>query len=407
MPASLLLTLSLTAATTLYAHENTRVNRGTVNIALANPNGIVLLADSMQTVQGPTGLQFKQPVQKLFRLDDKTVCSIAGFASESGWRTPQLDTDVTGIIADFRDQLSKKPVSELDAKLKAIAFIVGFYIDLVANRHEVLAGPGTPSNQYEFEIIVAGYDSDGKPKLKKLKLTPVVTQAADGHHYWSHTVSAEAADLGPGLAYLLGGIQDVSREVLDRPEDFGDVPAIREYALAKKRDGGRTLTLTQMTLLATDMAAQTARRTPSVGGPDQIAILGQGEILAFKEPSFPDPPRPLKFLVVVGIRLEGAINLMAAPGAHVLWIRSEFVGIRNPTLQLDGQFFYGCEILDSIVEYGGGLTDFGPTNTVVNNMILPGYPVASTTEMLRIMNAFKWSHEPPSGPSLPPTMSPR
>ena len=404
--SKVVLPLYLAAGSAVSVQGQTKTSQGTVNIALANANGIVLLTDSVQSHKEADGWHHLEPAQKLFQLDDKTVCSIAGFASETGWIPQKLNTEVTGIIAEVKDQLSKHPVPDLDAKLHAIGFLVGFYIDLVADRREVIVGPGIPSNVYEFEVIVAGYDADGKPKLEKLVLTPVVVRAADGHSYWSHNSSVEVATLGLGLANLLGGIKDVSLQVLNSPQEFETSPAIQKYARSIKKNGGKSLTLNDLTALAREMAAQTARRTPFVGGPDQIAILGEGRILGINQPPFQDPPRPMRFALMVGLTVQGAQNLVTGPSSKFLWIRSKFVGIRNPRLRLDDQFFYGCEIRDSIVEYAGSLTDFGPTNTVVNSMILPGYPVVSTTQMLRIMNGFKWSLEAPKTPSLPPTISP-
>jgi hypothetical protein len=406
----IVLPLCMVTGTVVYAQDERDTSQGTVNIALANANGIVLLTDSVQSYQKADGWHHLQPVQKLFRLDDKTVCSIAGFAAETGWIPPELNTEVTGIIANVKDQLSQHPVPELDAKLHAIGFLVGFYIDLVANRHEVISRPGTPSADYEFEVIVAGYDADGKAKLEKLVLTPVIVQAADGRNYWSHKTSLEVATLGRKLAHLLGGIKVVSLQVLKSPEQFSDSAAIRKYARSETKNGGESLSLNEMAALASQMAAQTARRPPFVGfvgGPDQIAILTKGRILTFDQPHFPDPPRPMRFILMVGLKVEGGDKLVAGPGVYFLWIRSKLIGMRNPPLRLDGQFFYGCEIRDSMVEYAGGLTDFGPTNTVVNTMILPGYPVISTTQMLRIMNGFKWTQEPPSTPPLPFTISPQ
>jgi 20S proteasome alpha/beta subunit len=406
MVAAIVLFLYLTSGSVMSAQDDRKISRGTVNIALANANGIILLTDSVQSHKEQDGWHYVQPVQKLFRLDDKTVCSFAGFASETGWFLPQLNTEIPGVIADFQDQLSKHPVSQLEAKLQAIGHLVGFYIDLIANRREVVVGPGTPIDSYIFEVIVAGYDADGKPKLEKLVITPVVVQAADGHNYWSHTTSPEVANVGRKLAALLGGIQVVSHEVLNSPQKFGDSGVVGRYMRAKKHDGGESLTLDDMAALASYMAAQTARKTPAVGGPDQIVFLAKGSILKFKQPPLPGPPRPLKFTLMVGLRVTGALPLEPVPGGHLLWIRSKFIGIRNPRLRLDSQFFYGCEIRDSIVEYGGGLTDFGTTNTVVNSMILPGYPVASTTEMLRMMNGFNWTQDPPNTPPLPVTIGP-
>jgi hypothetical protein len=87
-------------------------------------------------------------------LDDKTVCSIAGFASEKGWPEPKMDTYVAGIIDDVKDQLAQKPVAELDAKIAAVAFLVGHYIDILTNRREVISNPNAPVNpkNYIFEV---------------------------------------------------------------------------------------------------------------------------------------------------------------------------------------------------------------------------------------------------------------
>jgi len=78
---------------------------------------------------------------------------------------------------------------------------------------------------------------------------------------------------------------------------------------------------------------------------------------------------------------------------------------------LDGQFFYGCEIRDSIVEYGGGFSAFGPTNKVIDSMLLPGFggPENSTEDFLRVGNGFPWRPTPPDAPPLstPPIIKPR
>jgi len=401
------LLLYLATGTVICAQDETKTSRGTVNIALANSRGIVLLTDSVQSHKKADGWHHIQPVQKLFRLDDKTVCSIAGFASET-WNRPELNTEVTGIIADFQDQLSQHPVPELEAKLRAIGFLVGFYIDLVANRNEVLRPRSATTDTYTFEVIVAGYDVDGNAKLKKLVLTAEAIQATDGHRYWSHTTSPEEATSDHGLLHLLGGIPDVSLQVLNSPEKFQESAAIRKYAQSKKENDGKSLSLDEMAALASEMAAQTAKYPHFgcfVGGPDQIAILAKGRILKLDQPDFPDPPRPLKFAVMTHLQVQGQPQIMPA-GADVklLWIRVKFNGIKNPRLRLDGQFFYGCEIRNSVVEYAGGLTDLGATNSVANSVLHLRDP--ATPPMLEIMNRFKWSLELPNTTPLPPTISP-
>jgi hypothetical protein len=385
--------------------------KGTVNIALANANGIVLLTDSAQSYKDVTGVHTrKEPAQKLFRLDDKTVCSIAGFGSETGWLRPELNVEVSGIIAEIRDQLSRQPVPDLDGKLRAIGYLVGSYIDIVATRHEAAEGPGSTSD-YVFEVIVAGYDSDGKPKLKKLVLTPEIAESSNGHRYWTHTVwPEEESSVEAKLTHLLGGIPNVSIQVLQHPEAFGTNAVIQKYARAKKDDGGKSLTLDDLAALAHEMKELTKDQFADVvGGDDQIAVLSQGRILKIDPPHFDEAPRPLKFSLRVSLRLEGANAaemVTAGPGYHQLWIGCEIVGLKNPPLRLDDQFFYGTEIRDSIVSYNGGLTDLGPSNKVVNSALFPYLPAGAAHGGEQKWNGFEWNLEAPDTPTLPKRIGP-
>jgi hypothetical protein len=69
---------------------------GTVNVVLANSNGIVVLTDSLLTGER-NGVQVRLPGQKLFVLDDKTVGTLAGLAATRS--------------VDFQDVLSGQPRS--------------------------------------------------------------------------------------------------------------------------------------------------------------------------------------------------------------------------------------------------------------------------------------------------------
>jgi hypothetical protein len=405
--------LYLFAAGVLYCQDRVEASRGTVNIALEDANGIVLLTDSAESRHVANGWSHSWPAQKLFRLDDKTVCSIAGFGSEKGWLEPKMDTYVAGIIADIRDQLAQKPVAELDAKISAVAFLVGHYIDVLANRQEVISNPNVhfDPNSYKFEVIAAGYDKDGTPKVRKLILTLTAVRTADGKRVWTHTTLPEKATVEKGLTHLLGGMPTVSQKILDSPDEFPASVAIKRYARFKATNNGKPLSLRELAALAREMAAKTSqdqRFAGFVGGPVQIAILADGKVQKFEQPTFPEPPRPLKFSLMVDLEITGSLRFVAM-GSYLLWIRSNFIGIRDLGFRLDDQFFYGCEIRDSIVKYGGGLTDFGATNKVIDSMLLPsgGGPGSSIESFQRVANAFDWRVTPPDAPPLPPAIGPR
>jgi len=83
--SALVIVLSASASLPANAQElnNTAVFGGTLNVVLANKNGAVILTESMLSDEsGPVPIPRPEtPGQKLFQLDDKTICAIAGFAS--------------------------------------------------------------------------------------------------------------------------------------------------------------------------------------------------------------------------------------------------------------------------------------------------------------------------------------
>jgi hypothetical protein len=79
----ILLIASASIPTNAQALNSGAVLGGTLNVVLANKNGAVVLTDSMLSDEsGPVPIPRPEtPGQKLFQLDDKTICAIAGFAS--------------------------------------------------------------------------------------------------------------------------------------------------------------------------------------------------------------------------------------------------------------------------------------------------------------------------------------
>jgi hypothetical protein len=98
-------TFWLLSGTVFASGARQSVLTGTVNIVLANSNGIVVLTDSNQTVISDTGELFTSPLpgQKLFRLDDRTVCTIAGFGSQSHPEYTELTTSAGGVLDRRKD----------------------------------------------------------------------------------------------------------------------------------------------------------------------------------------------------------------------------------------------------------------------------------------------------------------
>ena len=75
IPAAALIVLLFSTGPLLAETKATddSLGHGTINIVLANEKGIVVLTDSMITLGD--GHQSPDPAQKLFKLDDRTVCT--------------------------------------------------------------------------------------------------------------------------------------------------------------------------------------------------------------------------------------------------------------------------------------------------------------------------------------------
>jgi 20S proteasome alpha/beta subunit len=133
------------------------VAHGTINVVLGNENGIVILIDSMITLDNHW--QSPDPAQKLFKLDDRTVCTFAGFAAAPG-PGDFFYTSASAIIREFSRQLSltSQPLS-LDEKLQALSYIFARQLTALANLRDAAKQVTDPS-AYLVQLTVAGYDID-------------------------------------------------------------------------------------------------------------------------------------------------------------------------------------------------------------------------------------------------------
>lgn len=104
---------------------------GTVNIVLANPNGIVVVTDSNQTYKlGDELFTYTLPGQKLFRIDERTVCTIAGFGSKPLPRFSQINSSAAGVLDSYVEQLGRTGATHsFHEKFTSLFFFVSLSID--------------------------------------------------------------------------------------------------------------------------------------------------------------------------------------------------------------------------------------------------------------------------------------
>jgi hypothetical protein len=283
-------------------------SHGTVNILLANQNGLVLVTDSMLTnivtgKQDPNG-------KKLFKVDEKTVCSMAGFYSWPGALNMQeLAANFPNIMSLYiKYEQAANKVKELSFAAK-LAFLQGvFASQLAGNLNAFLAfNPklriiGNPGIQ-PITLTLAGYDVDGSLKVAAVVLTP--TRDVDGVSLdpssmqpsrsgpacesvgqIENTVTINnkiltSRTIGKNLSCEIAGLPKVAEERLTHPDQYKNLPALSAYAMALKHK--RALSISQMKDLTLELEQETKedeRRLGMnrVGGDPNKAVLTDGHV---------------------------------------------------------------------------------------------------------------------------------
>jgi 20S proteasome alpha/beta subunit len=371
--------------------EDDSVVRGTINIALGNENGLVVLTDSMISVGGVPKPDI--PSQKLFKLDDRTVCAIAGFASAAAVSAPSvspqaslpdLNTSASAIIHEYIRQSAMQAPQSMTERLRTLAFLMSRHLSAIANVRDAIGNP-TPLDNYRFQLIIAGYDTDGKPKIGKITLR----MDSDRGSFSSEIDEAAILNIEKKLVVQLNGMPDVAQQILLHPESKAGDPTINQYAASLAENGGSTLTVDQMVELAKRLAYFTSVIHPQVGGLNQIAVFEKPHGVRIEQQKFPDPPKPLiNFSLVVNSYFSYS-SIAIAKGVSAIFARCSWAGMQR---ELDGNYFIGNDFRDSVLAYDGGVVNLGDTNRMTNSVLVIGPHASPADETARrLMKAFAWS----------------
>jgi hypothetical protein len=376
----------------IVAGENPKddgIAHGTINIALGNKNGLVVLTDSMVTATDATRrYQLPNAGQKLFKLDNRTVCSVAGFASapavSPGVTASDLNTNTSAIIHEYVKQSTPQARQSIAEKMGALTSLFRLHLATIANVRDATGNP-PPLENYKFELIVAGYDIDDKPKIGRITLRV----ESDKGSLVSRVENASLTNVEEKLIWQLNGISDVAMQILQHPESRPEDVVLNQYASSLIANGGGALTIEQMVELAKRLAHYTSQVYREVGGPNQIAILQKQDSITIEQPPFPELPRPLvNFSLMVNSGFNGS-RLGVAPGVHLVAIRCSWANVQR---ELDGNYYIGNDFVNSVLTYDGGDVDLGDTNRVINSVLAIGPHAILEYEAVRRLTAtFSWS----------------
>jgi len=373
----------------------------TVNIVLANRNGIVVLTDSNQTVGMAEGRPHTSRLsgQKLFRIDDRTVCTVAGFGATSLPEFPDFTSSAAGVLDKYVVELSRKGgVHGFREKLTSLEFLFDMQLSGIGNLQHLTE---KQAGDYGLAFILAGYDTDGTAKIGKVVLgtslsatgvfSPVLKQLSE-------------KVVGRDLVYETAGIGGAAVEnILNYPMQLAEEPEIRAYANSKSLDHGSSLTTVEMEALAMSLSRHSAlvnRRYVDfstvwwpVGGRNQIAILKEGSVQHIDQQLF--EPRKLNmvpFGMIEGVTVStgGRADIIAGattPGTLGLFVKMGFVG----TVLLDNGYFFEDDFRSGILYYDGGVLGFDPSNRAIDCTLRLGpHADPKSPNVRQLIAGFAW-----------------
>jgi hypothetical protein len=290
-----------------------------------------------------------------------------------------LNTSTSAIIHEYVRQSAPQSRQSIAEKLRALASLFSIHLDMIANVRNTLGNP-TSIDAYSFQLIVAGYDIDDKPKIGRIAFR---TKNSTGSLI-SEIEDASLLNVEEKLVWQLNGMPDVAEQILLHPESKPEDAAIKLYATSLTENGGQSLTLEQMVELAKRLAYYTSQAHREVGGRNQVAIFKKSQAVSIDQPAFPEPPRPLfRFSLVVDSHFSYS-SVVFAKGSPSVFVRCSLVGVQH---DLDGNYYIGSEFANSVLTYDGGDVNLGNTNRVTDSMLLLGPHAILESEIVRRLTA--------------------
>ena len=263
-----------------------------INIFLANRNGAVLLTDSRLSKRSPSGEweRVSDDEKKLYKLDDRTVVSIADFYSNQGCS-----------FADHRSRCRKRQSTSVESLTngfthgkdwsmsvheKSIALYKLLRSFLGPITEKKLKNCMWPVARPELQFIVVGYGSDGGLVAIKRVVSAVSGNRGDRSHrrVKPHVDLEEIKTVGDEFVFVTAGLTQFADERLRNPEHFPSEPGLAVYRAAKISNARSGMSLDEMRSLAQYLKQRSEEELNRrlgyslTGGGLQSAILVGGHV---------------------------------------------------------------------------------------------------------------------------------
>ena len=246
---------------------------GTLNLIIANKNGIIVAADSRMSSDAPfhCGRAMQRHCdnsQKLFRTGARSTMVIAGFAVDNRRGSP-LDLSLASVLRNHFRAIGRPGAL---GDVQQVANWVDGELEQVLTGVAALEDPRTPPENLSVWATFAGFDSNGVPIIKQLLFRESWVPTGPLSILAPHYDVQSAAVTVTGFTPVPVGVRCVADAILSGHYRSTD-PVIQAY-YRKKREGSLdNATLGDMESLAKVILRETEKFTDVVGGEDQIAVL--------------------------------------------------------------------------------------------------------------------------------------
>jgi hypothetical protein len=211
---------------------------------------------------------------KLFVIDNKTICAIAGWYSSSGPTIDQIHypayeavPKVINLVTTGYPQFGSL---SLEKKLDLISSTMEFTLEVI---DRMAAASGFPSDPGPSEITLA-VEEEGSIKIAQTRLE---RSTNGGEVLYEHTPSI-IKTVGDGLTYCLAGRTAIGNRILgDRNNIDRNDPILANLREQLVANEGKDLSLSDLQQIAKKVAHLTSDAEKNlVGGPLQIATIEHG-----------------------------------------------------------------------------------------------------------------------------------
>jgi hypothetical protein len=350
---------------------------GTINILLANSNGMVLVTDSRASNHGRV---VNDASHKMFQIDSVTVCSIAGFGTDQGPQGRTAETaggEITSLIEGLQKQGS---VLSFRDKVTVFTGALGARLVGLETEYEYAEKSNPPHEPTQLFMLFAGFDSDAGAQIAKATISLTSTELVNSHREFRSEVEIKVKPVGKDFLYLTAGVDDLAQDRLQGPTAFENEPGLNEYRQAFR--GGQTakLKVDQLEELARYLEKETSDFVGVVGGPIQLATLSNNHVQMTLPPNLIVDPSPYATGFVFYNRIEDSpFVLMIRNTPHTVFVNNS---CRNAAFVLDDQTFIGGQYLNCYFYFNGGDFYRDPSVEITGGKLILGPHVEANSYFL-------------------------